>query len=230
MSLYNRKEWKEFRDNVIELDDFKCTSCGKGQNEVILQVHHKIYISGKFPWEYGTENCETLCKGCHAVEHGIIQPKIGWEYIGEEDLGDLIGECENSGCGSSIRYAYLISHPKWGFLEVGTVCCDNLTETDIASNNRENLSRYRNRKARFLKSKRWIEEDKISKIKQSLFEIKIEDKGDTFCLTIHNLESTKKYLTLEDAKSAAFDVIENGKLYEHLDKKGIPYRKKKIKK
>ena len=49
MSLYNRKEWKEFRDNVIETDGFKCTACGRSQGEVILQVHHKIYISGKLP-------------------------------------------------------------------------------------------------------------------------------------------------------------------------------------
>lgn len=228
MSLYNRKEWKEFRDNVIETDGFKCTACGRSQGEVILQVHHKIYISGKLPWEYGTENCETLCKGCHAAEYGIIQPKIGWEYIGEDDLGDLIGECENSGCGSAIRYVYLISHPKWGFLEFGTICCDNLTDSEIASNNRETLRRYRSRKARFLKSKRWQEEGSIYKIRQSLFEIKIEEeKEDAFYLTIHELRSKKIYNSLEDVKSAAFDVIESGELYTYLDEKRIPYRKKK---
>ncbi|MBL1232819.1 MAG: HNH endonuclease [Flavobacteriales bacterium] len=77
MSLYNRKEWKEYRDNVIESDGGKCVRCGRPDGEVVLQVHHKIYLTGKLPWEYGTENCETLCKGCHAAEHGIIQPKIG---------------------------------------------------------------------------------------------------------------------------------------------------------
>lgn len=103
MSLYSQQEWKDFRDNVIESDGFKCTCCGRGQNEVVLQVHHKIYISGKFPWEYGAEKCVTLCKGCHAAEHGIIQPKVGWTFIGEEDYGEFDSTCENSGCGATIR-------------------------------------------------------------------------------------------------------------------------------
>ena len=81
MSLYKKIEWKEFRQNVIESDDFKCTSCNRTAKEVVLQVHHKFYIKGKLPWEYGTENCITLCKGCHASEHGIIKPKIGWDYV-----------------------------------------------------------------------------------------------------------------------------------------------------
>lgn len=147
MSLYHKKEWKEFRDNVIETDGYKCTKCGRGKDEVILQVHHEIYLKGKLPWEYGTKDCTTLCKGCHATEHGIILPKIGWDYVFDYDLESLDGNCQN--CGNSLRYVYLIAHEKWGFMEVGTHCCDYLTATEIASNKRETQKRYKNRKKTF---------------------------------------------------------------------------------
>jgi hypothetical protein len=228
VSQYRKSEWKEFRETVIESDGYKCVRCGRKQGDVILQVHHKIYLKGKLPWEYGTENCETLCKGCHAEEHGHIRPKIGWEYLGEDDLEDLVGTCEN--CRTSIRYVYQISHPKWGFMEVGTLCCDNLTDTEIASNNREAKNRYRSRKSRFLKSKRWKYENESLKIKQSLFEIKIEEIQDShYQLTIHDLKSKVKYESIDEAKEAAFDTIESGSLYEYLDKHKITYRKKKKK-
>ncbi|MCT4665305.1 MAG: HNH endonuclease [Flavobacteriales bacterium] len=228
MSLYNRKEWIEFRENVIESDGYNCVRCGRSKNEVILQVHHKIYLKGKLPWEYGTVNCETLCKGCHAAEHGIIQPKIGWEFLGQEDSGEFSSDCENSGCGATIRHKYLISHPNWGFLEVGTVCCDNLTDSQIASNKRETMNRYRSRKMRFIKSKRWKYNEGKYLIKQNLFEVEIEEiKKTNFQLTIHKLKSKVKYESLELAKESAFDTIESGTLYEYLDKHEIEYRKKK---
>lgn len=106
------KQWTEFRRSVIELDGGKCTMCGRLEDEVTLQVHHKRYITGRKPWEYGTKDCVTLCKGCHATEHGIIMPQHGWEYGGEEDLGDLSGICEK--CGTSIRYVFIVYHEKWG--------------------------------------------------------------------------------------------------------------------
>ncbi|GAB5525422.1 MAG: hypothetical protein Roseis2KO_32940 [Roseivirga sp.] len=229
MSIYNRKEWKEFRDNVIESDGFRCTNCGRPQGEVVLQVHHKRYIPGKRPWEYATEDCETLCKGCHAAEHGIIKPKVGWEYLGEYDLEDLVGTCEN--CGTPIRYVYQVGHENWGFMEVGTLCCDNLTDTEIASNNREALNRYRGRKKRFVKSKRWKFEEGMYLIKQSLFEVQITGPTqEYFQLTIHNLKSKTKYKTLEEAKEAAFETIESGSLYDYLDKYSIEYPKKTTRK
>jgi len=210
---------------VIESDGFKCTVCGRGQDEAVLQVHHKVYHEGKLPWQYGTKHLTTLCKECHAAEHGKIQPQTGWEYLAEEDLGDTIGECQNENCGTRIRYTYLISHPNWGFLEVGTVCCDNLTDSKIASNNRESLSKYRSRKERFLTSTRWKVEGRTYKIKQALFEIKIKEKDDGCYLTIHNESSNKKYADLMAAKSKAFDVIESGELIEYLDRNGKPYPK-----
>lgn len=34
-----------------------------------LQVHHKLYIKGKFPWEYENDNLITLCNWCHFELH-----------------------------------------------------------------------------------------------------------------------------------------------------------------
>jgi hypothetical protein len=153
MKFYGRNQWKEFRQDVIESDGNKCTVCGRGKSEVTLQVHHKKYIKGRKPWEYATQDCVTLCKGCHSAEHRLTMPKYGWEYSGEEDLGDLCGTCEN--CGASIRYVFYIFHENWGTLEVGTLCCDNLTDSNVASNKMESLKSYEGRGDRFLNSKRW---------------------------------------------------------------------------
>lgn len=217
MSLYSSKQWKEFSKSVIELDGFKCTYCSKTKNEVVLQVHHKRYIKGLKPWEYAMNDCETVCKGCHASIHGIIPPKFGWEYGGDEDLGDLIGTCEN--CGSSIRYQFTIYHQNWGTLQVGTICCDNLTDSTIASNLMESNIRYLARKQRFLVSKRWKVKGGNHKIKQGEFEINIFKKDEVFVINIWGLTGKFTYLTINEAKSRVFDLIENGTLVKYFKSK-----------
>lgn len=221
MTSYSNSKWKEFRKNVIDSDGGKCTVCGKSSHEAILQVHHTKYISGRLPWEYAPESCVTLCKGCHAAEHGIIMPKFGWQYLGDEDLGDVIGTCEY--CHTPFRYEFLIYHENWGTIVVGTLCCDNLTDSHIASNKKESVNKYNGRKSRFLKSNRWRIENGVMKIKQSLFDVEIGSVKDGYCLTIHKLKSKKVYTTLNEAKTAAFDAIETGKLLEYLKKNNITY-------
>ena len=211
---YAKSQWKEFRDSVIELDGYKCTSCGRNQSEVVLQVHHLKYIKGRMPWEYGTKECRTLCKGCHASMHGILFPQIGWEYIGYEDLGDLIGTCEK--CSSSMRHAFYIYHENWGAIQVGTYCCDKLTDTDIASNLIESETSYQGRRKRFITTKKWKQDNGILKTRLGLFDIDIKSKNYGYYLKIHNLESKKKYESLIEAKSRAFDVIESGEFVEYL--------------
>jgi len=58
--------WQRKRLEILERDRFKCSCCEK--NDETLHVHHKIYESGKEPWEYPDENFETLCKDCHDFE------------------------------------------------------------------------------------------------------------------------------------------------------------------
>jgi hypothetical protein len=235
MSSYKQIEWKIFRQSVIELDGYKCRQCGRGQSEVTLQVHHKEYKSGLKAWEYPTANCLTLCKGCHAQIHGIIQPTFGWEYIGDEDLGDLIGTCENRGCGSEIRYSFTVFHPNWGTLEVGTVCCDNLTDSEIASNLKESKLKFEGRRHRFLHSKRWTEKDGNHKLKQGLFEIEIFEIDNKFSLKINDKKSTIRHNSLTEAKSKVFEIIEDGQLMKFFKEKNYNFdnekkQKKKAKK
>jgi hypothetical protein len=228
MKLYGKNQWKEFQQSVIELDGNKCTVCGREKGEVILQVHHKKYIKRRKPWEYATSDCVTLCKGCHATEHGLIMPQFGWEYTGDDDLGDLSGTCEK--CGTSIRYVFYIFHEKWGNLEVGTYCCDILTDTKIASNKIESMKSYEGRRDRFTGSKRWKQNGDNYSIRQSLFDIQIQETEKSYFLTIHNLKSEKAYDTLLDAQTAAFRVIESGELIEYLKKHHIQFEEPKRKK
>src|SRR5947199_154358 len=99
----NRGEkWEAFREQILDLDGFACRRCGKRQADgAVLQVHHTIYFPGRMPWDYPPSSCETLCKGCHAEQHGIIKPQTGWELLGWDDAGDLCEHCEN--CGTEIR-------------------------------------------------------------------------------------------------------------------------------
>jgi len=220
MSFYNKSEWKHFRDQVIELDNYTCKNCGRNASEVVLQVHHKQYIKGRMPWEYPLQDCETLCKGCHSSKHGITKPQVGWEFVGEEDLGDLIGTCEN--CGASIRHSFLIQHENWSAIEVGTFCCDKLTDTNIASNLIESQTSYKTRKQRFLKSKRWKSNSIEHTIMLGAFDVAIIEKESNFFIKIHNIESKTKYETLDIAKSKVFDVIESGAFIEYLKKHNVP--------
>jgi hypothetical protein len=130
MHHYCTADWRAFRAKVIDLDGGICLTCGRNKaNGAVLQVHHKQYLPGHKPWEYPFELCETMCSGCHAALHGHVPPRFGWEHAGWDDLGDLTGTCEC--CGTSIRYVFMLQHPKWYAMEVGEICCDNLTSTQL---------------------------------------------------------------------------------------------------
>lgn len=212
MKYYRANKWKEFRNEVVESDGYKCRHCQRDNKEVILQVHHLKYIIGRMPWEYGMKDCITLCKGCHAAEHGLIKPKYGWEYLGDDDLGDLTGKCQN--CGTSIRYFYIIYHENWGTIEVGTLCCDNLTDSVLASNNKESRNKYYGRLRRFKKSPRWKVEENLTKIKQAGFKIAIHEIKEGFKIEVNSKRSAKIYQHIDLAKQKIFEIIETGELIE----------------
>ena len=149
MNLYNHSDWARFRGEVIKLDGQRCVRCSRGRSDdVVLQVQHKRYIPGRKPWEYTHSDCETLCKGCHAEELGIIMPSSGWLLLATDDLGDLNGNCEL--CGTALRYSYAIVHPGWGSMAVGTDCCDKLTGTTDASEYYDMMVKDRGKMKRFV--------------------------------------------------------------------------------
>lgn len=221
MKPYQSPSWKQFRADVIKLDGGACCRCGASKGSgAILQVHHKEYVSGRLPWEYPFEACETLCKGCHAIEHGIIPPNFGWDFLGHDDLGDLIGECDY--CGTQIRHVFLISHPKWGALEVGEVCCDNLTCTEVASSHMESIRRFRDRQKTFVSSSRWRGLPSGSEwISQKGFQVELT-QGPAYRLRVNGLSGQSAYVSSVDAKMKIFGLIESGGLLAYfLSKKRL---------
>lgn len=204
---YKDERWYDFRREVIEFDGSECTQCGKKASEgAILQVHHKKYILGRLPWEYGFSDCETLCKGCHAAEHGIIRPETGWTYISSNDLGETIGSCDR--CGTSIRYTYLIHHPHWEPIEVGTDCCDELTGTEIASEERKRSNRLQN----FLRAERWEVGECMEKCTIRKIPICIRKTDVGFKLEIAGKVGINTYPTKDEAKFFLFELNESGKI------------------
>lgn len=127
---YSNPEWQRFAARVKERDGNLCTTCYRSDPDVILQVHHKLYIKGRQPWEYSLDDCITLCKGCHAREHNLLPPDSDWILIGINDLGLMDSTCERQGCNHPIRYEHQIYHPEWGYMTVGSRCVEQLTDED----------------------------------------------------------------------------------------------------
>lgn len=211
MEQYRHANWVQFRDEVIKLHKGCCARCLRSAllDSVVLQVHHKRYIPGRLPWEYETTDCEALCRGCHAAEHGHIMPRNGWNCIGVSDLGDLVGACEL--CGTGIRYVYAVEHVAWGALAVGTVCCDHLTQTSEASDYHEEYIRLINARKRFVGSKRWkISQDGSQFIYQDGIRVEVREGNDGFFISMNGTSGKKRFETLVEAKIIIFDLFQSG--------------------
>jgi hypothetical protein len=210
MRKYSTKRWKQFRQDVLSLDGDICCRCHRGLSDgVILQVHHKIYIAGREPWEYPYDACEVLCKGCHAEEHGIILPKSDWNVVGYDDLGDLVGSCDY--CGTAIRYVFCIEHEKWPTLEVGEICCDNLTSTKYASDYMDDKRRTLDRRKRFVSSSRWkTDRHGAFCLCQRGIIIRVLQSDRAFKLQMNDVMGRLRFASVLDAKKKAFDFIDSG--------------------
>jgi hypothetical protein len=220
MKAYERVRWEAFRNEVIQLDGGVCVHCKRGVADgVVLQVHHKEYIAGKERWDYPYNLCETLCRGCHAREHGRLRPSAGWECVGYHDLGDLDGACDL--CGTSIRYVFLVQVPGWPSMEVGEMCCDNLTCTEVASNHMESVRRFEDRKKRFVASKRWaLSAAGAPIIKQKGIELEVVCSGEKYRLTANGQPGKQEFQSVQAAKIKAFELIESDVLGGYLRRHG----------
>ena len=65
--LLKDPRWQQKRLSILNRDDWKCTFCGSGENQ--LQVHHIIYLWHRKPWEYPNELLCTACSDCHNEIH-----------------------------------------------------------------------------------------------------------------------------------------------------------------
>ena len=216
MNPYRHADWVRFRNEVIKLHDSCCARCGRSRaDDVILQVHHKAYVSGKMPWEYEHTECEALCKGCHAEEHGIIMPQNGWIWLATDDLGDILDNCED--CGQDIRYVYAIIHPNWGSMAVGTDCCDRLTGTADAGEYHDRYLKQIDMRKRFVSSKRWkASPDGDLCIRQKGINVSIKTAGNKFVIQMDDATGKVEYASVFDAKIKVFDLIASGDAAAYL--------------
>lgn len=129
-NIYSNKEWIKFSNLVKLRDDSKCVKCNRSKEQTVLQVHHLRYIKKLKVWDYPLSDCITLCKGCHAREHNIIEPNSGWILISIDDDGCCETKCERYNCNSDIRYLHNVYHPEVGYKVVGSTCVEFLTEED----------------------------------------------------------------------------------------------------
>jgi hypothetical protein len=216
MKLYRQREWKAYCAEQIKLHGGVCAHCLRAAPEVVLQVHHRDYVKGRLPWEYHYDECDVLCRGCHAKEHGIIMPSKDWEFIGEDDLGGLDGECEY--CGKELRYTHMVSHPNWGTMIVGEKCCDNLTESTIGTEQHAEFLNYVNRRKTFIKSPKWfVAKNGVRSIDRAGIAIAIVPTDDgRFRFNLNDVKGKADHSTLLDAQISVFDYVESGKAAEYL--------------
>lgn len=61
--LLKSPKWQKKRLQILKRDKWKCKLCG--DEETMLQIHHKEYINGQDPWNYDNSLLVTLCSDCH---------------------------------------------------------------------------------------------------------------------------------------------------------------------
>jgi hypothetical protein len=62
--------WKQRRQEIIDASRNHCENCDA--EDTTFNVHHKIYIKGREPWDYDDEHLECLCRKCHKEKHNAV--------------------------------------------------------------------------------------------------------------------------------------------------------------
>lgn len=151
-------------------------------------------------------------------------PQSGWSSIGQDDLGDLCGECEL--CGTHFRYAFAVIHPKWGSMVVGIDCCDRLTASDEASQFMEQLAKRRSKLARFIESKRWKAcEDGATTLAQWDSIFVVLRSGAIFTLVVNGQSGHRQFGSLVKARRHLFETIESGAMTSFITRQREKRRK-----
>lgn len=237
MQGYRSASWRALRRQIFERDGWRCMTCGKVCEETDLQVHHLYYLKDKMPWEYPPEALTSMCKGCHAKEYGHVIPTSGWEYVGYNDLGDLSGECEY--CHTELRYEHILYHEKWGYLTTGEQCANNLTSSEIASENEKERRRIADKQSRFIQSYKWkVHATKNGGyghfLRQDPFNFKIWEHTGVCTIGVEYLQRNaynrndrhwitlprgkQRFNSVTDAKAHVFRMLENGELSSYVIK------------
>ncbi len=213
-----KKQWEQFRAQVIDADRGRCVRCQKSRGEgSILHVHHKTYIPGRAYWDYPFELMETLCAGCHAKDHGIISPDCGWVLVSDEVYGSL-QPCDY--CGTLHRYSFHVTHPNWPPMNVGCDCCNLLTQTQEASEREHRMKTRARRREHFITSSQWQWDDEncdgAFRWFVMGFHIRITSESQGWRVSLGCYRGGHLYPTPGEAKAAAFDAIESGRAQDWI--------------
>jgi hypothetical protein len=92
--LLRDPRWQRKRLEVMERAEFACEECSSATDT--LNVHHRHYVKGRKPWEYGDDELRCLCENCHRIIGAKIeeaQQLIGSvsQFYLEEFIGFMRG-------------------------------------------------------------------------------------------------------------------------------------------
>lgn len=145
-------------------------------------------------------------------------PQTGWSFLSSDDLGDLSGNCEL--CDRDLRHIYLISHPLWGFMSVGSDCSDRLTGTDTASSLLNETANRNERRKTFMSSSRWKAHPSGSvSIKQNGRIVHVMPHEGKFRTVVGDVGGKASYDTMFDAKLRIFEFFDSGEAAEFFAKR-----------
>lgn len=86
--FYQSPAWRQTRAYILHRDAGLCVRCGQ-LGEI---VHHKIHLTpeniGNPKIALGEDNLETLCRACHAIEHGAAPPTVAG--LAFDENGNLV--------------------------------------------------------------------------------------------------------------------------------------------
>lgn len=68
--FYTTAKWKAFRKRVLIRDQYTCQRCKRyGRITQAREVHHIKHLEEYPELAYDPENCISLCKACHNMQH-----------------------------------------------------------------------------------------------------------------------------------------------------------------
>ena len=147
--------------------------------------------------------------------------------IAGDDLGEYPADnCEL--CGTPLRHIFLIQHPNWGALSVGTDCHDRLTGTTDAREFHGRSEKLSQKLKRFVSSPRWeqLRSGELA-IEQGGIWLRITPHGLGYRVLMDAAVGKAEYPTVLDAKMKAFEVIESGAAAAYLDRRRLKAHAKK---
>lgn len=129
-------------------------------------------------------------------------PRKGWKLIDIIDYGAPIQECV--WCGTTIRYAHLLSHDNSPLdMEAGCFCAEKLTNDYVTPKRKEKEFKQRQR---WVKSSKWNMNYRGNVFRKD-YQVLIFKIDDGYKLKIQSKWGKKKYCMTEEAKEAAFDYL-----------------------